>query len=72
LQAVVQRHPITSFSTGVAANVSAARHVIKYATTFEDNWSSVVLGGPSLTAVLLGGASVAASSSGAGKTLFHR
>jgi hypothetical protein len=58
--------------TGVAANVSAGAHVIKYATTFEDNWSSVVLGGPSLTAVLLGGASVAASSSGAGKTLFHR
>jgi hypothetical protein len=57
--------------TGIVTNVSAGAHVIKYATTFEDNWSSAVLGGPSLTAVLLGGASVAASTSGASKTIFN-
>jgi hypothetical protein len=56
--------------TGIVANVSAGAHVIKYATTFEQNWSSAVLGGRSLAAVLLGGASVAASTSGASKTIF--
>jgi hypothetical protein len=58
--------------TGIVPNASAGAHVITYATTFEDDWDSAVLGNPSLTAVQLGGATVAMSASGASKRTLHR
>jgi hypothetical protein len=57
--------------TGIVPNASAGAHVITYATTFEDDWDSAVLGNPSLTAVQLGGAAVTASASGVSKRTFH-